>query len=174
MESFDVSLLSTNGLLALAALAVVPALIAYVALRVAKYPKAGGWSLAIGGVGVPVLAVIAWQLVGTQVRLGEDGLHVDGGLYHVAVPYADIDVARIVVGGRADLPSLRLRTNGIGLPGAALGWFRTADRTVFAAYSGADGSVYIPTRRAHDLMLSPDDAERLVRELSRREAPGSE
>ena len=170
MEVFEIPLLSLQGIAMLAALAIVPAILVWLIARFAKQPKAGWIGLAVVVISLPVLAMVAWPMLTTTARLGDDGLVVDGGRYAVTVPYADIDVGGIVVDGAGELPRLGTRTHGIGLPGGSLGWFRAGERRVFAAYSGAAGSVYVPTRGNFDVLLSPDDAARLVDGLRARVA----
>ena len=168
METFDVQLLSGQGVLMLAGLVIVPALAVWGIARAAKQAKAGWIGLACVAISLAAVASIVVPMLDTRVRLADDGLQVDGGRYAVTVPYADIDIDRIALASAGPLPRLRTRTNGIGLPGGSLGWFRSDDRRVFAAYSGAPGSVFIPTRGGFDLMLSPDDAARLVAGLRQR------
>ena len=172
METFAIDLLSSRGALLLAAMTLVPAAIVGAAVRLTKQPHAIQWSLVALLVPLPVIAAVVWPLLRTTVQLRDDGLAVDSGRYAITVPYAEIDVDRIVVGGSDAMPHLARRTNGIGLPGGALGWFRTGDRRVFAAYSGADGSVLIPTRKDYDVLVSPDDGARLAQALARRIGAG--
>ena len=167
MDVFEIELLSSNGLLMLAALALVPALLVYAIARAAKQAKAGLLAFVTAGIGVAACAAVAWPLLSTTARLADDGLRIDGGWYDVTVPYADIDGAGVRTGPEG-LPRLRVRTNGIGLPGGALGWFRTDARRVFAAYNGADESVYVPTRGDFDVLVSPGDAARFVEALAQR------
>ena len=168
MDVFAVDLLSPKGLAMLAALAAVPAVAVWGGLRWQKHPRPGRFALVVGALTLPVYALLLWPLLTTTVSLDDDGLRVAGGHYDLTVPYADIDVDGIVVGHAGEMPRLTLRTNGIGLPGGNLGWFRADDRRVFAAYNGADGSVLIPTSRGFDVVVSPDDAARLVAALTTR------
>ena len=174
MDVFEVHLLSRQGVLMLAALVVVPALVVWGIARVAKQPKAGWVGLACAAISIVAVAVVAMPMRDTRVRLADDGLQVEGGRYAVTVPYSEIDVDGIALRSEGPLPRLGTRTNGIGLPGGSLGWFRSGDRRVFAAYSGAPGSLFIPTRGDFDLMLSPDDAEPLVDGIRQRAAPAGE
>lgn len=167
MDAFEIELLTTGGLLMLAALALVPALLVYAICRVVKQANAGLIAFVTAGIGVAACAAVAWPLLSTTARLADEGLRIDGGYYDVTVPYADIDAAAVRTGPE-NLPRLRVRTNGIGLPGGALGWFRTDTRRVFAAYNGAPGSVYVPTRGDFDVVVSPGDAPRFVEALARR------
>ena len=167
MDVFEIELLSSNGLLMLAALALVPALLVYAISRAAKQAKAGLIAFVTAGIGLAACAAVAWPLLSTTARLADDGLRIDGGWYDVTVPYADIDGAGVRTGPEG-LPRPRVRTNGIGLPGGALGWFRADARRVFAAYNGGDSSVYVPTRGDFDVLVSPGDAARFVEALAQR------
>jgi hypothetical protein len=173
MDVFAIPLLTTKATLLLAALALAPLLLALVALRLTKQ-RVGGWMIAVLGIVPTALAgLIVWQVASAQARLGDDGLVVGGGRYEVTVPLADIDVAGVVVGDADAMPRLGIRTNGIGLPGGALGWFRGDERRIFAAYSGGADSVLIPTRGDFDVLVSPADAEGFVRALQVRAGTGA-
>ena len=55
--------------------------------------------------------------------------------------------------GNSDVRAVT-RTNGIGLPGYAVGWFKLAsgDKALLAVTSG--NALYIPTREGYALLLS--------------------
>lgn len=169
MDTFNIQTISWKPLLTLFALAVVPVILTFMALRVGKNPSAVKYAFIGLGVTFPVMALVIVQMAMVKVRMGETGLEVGGGMYHLSVPYGDIITDQVVMtGGGARPPKLGARTNGIGLPGLSIGWFRAEGRSVFAAYNGTDGSFFIPTRGGHDVLLSPDDAARFAAELTRR------
>ena len=99
-------------------------------------------------------------------RITADERKVIHRFHHLPRPLV-LDGAGVRTGPEG-LPRPRVRTNGIGLPGGALGWFRTDARRVFAAYNGVDDSVYVPTRGDFDVLVSPGDAARIVEALAQR------
>jgi len=57
------------------------------------------------------------------------------------------------------------RTNGIALPGLALGWFTSKQSTIFAAITDWQRVVLIPTTDGYTILASPDDPDGLVAAL---------
>lgn len=111
---------------------------------------------------------IAWTTTRSAVSLSDGMLQVRVPMYGRRIPVADLDVAaaRIVDMG-ADSPShATMRTNGIGLPGYSVGWFRLADGSrALMAVTDRSRVVRIPTREGYVLMLSVTDPDRLLAEL---------
>ena len=101
----------------------------------------------------------------TSVVVDGDNLRIDAAIYGRTIPLADlrIDQARVV-----DLRTDRslaptLRTNGLGLPGYQLGWFRlrSGERALLALVRGSP-AVYLPTTKGYSLLLSPNDPHRFL------------
>lgn len=112
---------------------------------------------------LPVTAAILYQIHVVSISLGSGQLTLGGGAYKAPISVNTIDMHSIT----QTLPpgTLRLRTNGIGLPGFKLGWFRLAHgRKVFALASGSD-LLYLPTSGAYDVVLSTPQRAELVAEL---------
>jgi hypothetical protein len=114
---------------------------------------------------VAVLALIAGHMYAAKVRFDAVGLHIGAGLYRNHVRWSDIVG---VVRGPAET-RLRWRTNGIGLPGFSLGWFRTVDkRVVFAATGPTHDAIRLYLRGAHDVIVGVGEPDALMHELERR------
>lgn len=95
--------------------------------------------------------------------MSEEALTIRGTLYRrrIALEHLDIRSARRVRFDEEPKLEPWIRTNGIGLPGYAAGWFRLHSRKralVFMTHE--DALVYIPTKKRFALLLSvdrPDD-----------------
>ena len=76
--------------------------------------------------------------------------------------------ARVVnVDAGTDIRPTR-RTNGLGLPGLGLGWFRLANgEKALVALSSRDRVVYIPTEEGYSLLLSIERPEAFLAHVSR-------
>ncbi len=109
-----------------------------------------------------LLALFAYMFYGsshTRVEVSPGQLAIRGGIYGRTIPISELDLAQATV---LDLNSdarhaLSWRTNGIGMPGYASGWFRTkAGEKTLAFVTERDRVVWIPTRRDFALALSVD------------------
>lgn len=170
-EVFNVPAVSWKSLLSIAVAVALPGLIAYVSLRATKNPTALKMALVCSGITLALFLLVCSQLMASGIKLLDDHMKIGGGVYSVSVPYADIHSDRIAFAGDGQaLPKLLVRTNGIGLPGIAMGWFHTDKRKVFAVFTGLGNAVYIPTRLDYDILVSPDRARDLVEVLRRHPA----
>ena len=116
--------------------------------------------LAIFLVTLPITVAILYQLRSVSISLDSEQLTLGGGMYKTSVPVDTIHLDSI----SNDPPKgiMRLRTNGIGLPGFKLGWFRsTGGRKVFVLATGND-LLYLPTSGPYDIVLSTPQRAKLV------------
>lgn len=112
-----------------------------------------------------VMAYATYSLHNLRVVVREDAIEVRGGMYGRRIPVAELrlEEARIVDLGVQTDYALRLRTNGIGLPGYSAGWFRMRNGGKALAFvTKRDRVVVIPTRRGYTLLLSLTSAERFL------------
>lgn len=136
----------------------------------AAAPNGTMWfTWAIGAVVVAVVVVLVLLLMaaagGARVVADEDALRVRAPLYGRTIPLASIDVGGArVLDLRAPSPHApRVRTNGVGLPGFLLGWFRLHDgERGFLAVTARDRVTYLPTSEGYALLLSVADPERFL------------
>lgn len=85
---------------------------------------------------------------------------------HIAIADLHLDQARVVDLDRSSPLRPRMRTNGLGLPGYGIGWFRLRDGSkALMAMSSRRGMLYLPTRHDYVLLLSTSDPERLLMQL---------
>ncbi len=129
-----------------------------------------------------IAAVILVLVVVAAAFRGYSRLEVSPGTLRLRVPFygrtlpiheLDLSRARVVdLSVEPDL-KLRIRTNGIGMPGYAVGWFRLKDKEkALAALTGRKDAVYIPTSQGYCLLLSTPEPERFLESL-KRNSPGS-
>ena len=131
-----------------------------------RLPKGAAWTvLVVTGL---LLTVGAWQLAAVRLRVDADSLTVGGGFYRLTLP-----LDRLADSGaqaeRAPHYDLDVRTNGIGMPGLRIGWFRLGDGgKAFAAITDPDKVVRIPTRDGYTVLVSVDEPDELLRRLHQR------
>ena len=109
----------------------------------------------------------------TRYEMSADGLRILGGIYGRTIPLADLaaDEAKAVDLARERDLQLRIRTNGVGLPGYQAGWFRLRNGGKALAFvTDRHRVVQIPTRTGYILLLSVTKPEEFVRAL--RQAAG--
>ena len=113
---------------------------------------------------IATLAFVVAQMYAARIRLDSTGLRVGGGVYQVAIPWDDVIG---VVEGEA-WTRLRWRTNGIGLPGFSLGWFRTSkdQRKVFVASGPTRNAIRIQLRGSRDVIVGTADRVALRRAMT--------
>ncbi|MEL7642395.1 MAG: PH domain-containing protein [Solidesulfovibrio sp.] len=136
-----------------------------------------GWLSALFG-GLLVLWVALFFFLNAMIRgaanaeiaLRGGTLMVRGSVYGRDIPLADVDAgaARPVDLGQAGPKSLKWRTNGIGLPGLAAGWYRLTDgEKALVFVTDKSRAVYVPTRQGFAVVVSPGDPGRFLEALRR-------
>lgn len=169
---FGLGALNVKTVGAVLLLGVAPLLFTAGVLAVMGQGRANTWVVGsvlllaalLGGLGI-------WQLASVRVHVTPDSLTVGGGVYRLSVPLDRLEPSRAGLRNPADpMHALGLRTNGIGMPGLALGWFnaRGGGGRVFAAITNPDDVVVIPTDAGYTVMVSPQDPRAFLAALSSR------
>ncbi len=108
-----------------------------------------------------------------SVVLGESELTLKAPFYgrSIELPAVRFEEARVVnLDAGSDVKPTR-RTNGLGLPGLGLGWFRLANgEKALVALSSRDRVVYIPTDEGYSLLFSIERPEAFLEYASRHDA----
>lgn len=111
---------------------------------------------------------IYWQANTASVSLSANRLDIKVPLYSqsIALSHLQLQHARQIDLTDKDMPSLSWRTNGVGLPGYSLGWFRLkSGGKAFAAISDSHNVILLPTDLDYMLLLSTADAPALLAAL---------
>lgn len=115
---------------------------------------------AIGLILILLLGVFArtgYSTRNTKFEISDQGLRIKGGIYGRFIPREDIAAEQIQTINLTTYPEYqpRLRTNGIGLPGYAEGWFRLKNKEKALLFvTDRSNVVYIPTNRGYAVLLS--------------------
>jgi hypothetical protein len=107
-----------------------------------------------------VLLLILGHMAFASVRIGEDGLQIGSGLYRKRIAKSDL----VSVESAASTP-LGWRTNGIGFPGFALGWFSGGGRRLFVAAGTRRHAMRLRLRGNFDVVVAVTDPVGLQRAL---------
>jgi hypothetical protein len=130
------------------------------------------WIL-IGFISLMLLLVILFVYIGRSIKncrfeLSSQGLQILGDLYGRFIPRVSLitEEARIVdVKTEKNLKPI-LKTNGIGLPGYASGWFRLLDwKKALLFITDFKEVVYIPTKEGYSLMITPEKPQEFLKQL---------
>lgn len=161
-QFFRVRTMSWSAIAWLIAGAAVPILIVMTAMwAVQEQSRFTSWF----AVGVALIASLAifLQLISVSVYVNPALMIVGGGLYLTEVDRRSILRGEIRILTASDAARrLHWRTNGIGVPGFALGWYRSSGgRKVFALVTD-QSPVLVPTRLGYDLLISPVDKEHFI------------
>ncbi len=131
--------------------------------------------LLVGGLIVLVMVALAAVFLVMLVRLNKVRFEVtDHALTIVAPGYGQtiaktklkLDEARVVTMSEDPQLALRGKRNGIGLPGAKLGWYRiaSADKALVFIAKG-ERVLYVPTTDGYPIVLETPDAAALLEAL---------
>jgi len=139
-------------------------------------PASPGTTLILVGLTVLMAAMaigFGWMTVSAtrpSVVVDETTLTLKAPFYGRSIDLSRIrfDEARVVnVDSRSDVRPTR-RTNGLGLPGLGVGWFKLANgEKALAALSSRDRVVYVPTDEGYALLFSVQRPEAFLEYATR-------
>lgn len=104
-----------------------------------------------------VFARVGYSTRNTKFEISDQGLRINGGIYGRFIPKEDITAGQIQTINLTTYPEYQpsFRTNGIGLPGYAEGWFRLKNKEKALLFvTDRSNIVYIPTNRGYSVLLS--------------------
>ncbi|KRG71582.1 PH domain-containing protein [Pseudoxanthomonas dokdonensis] len=163
---FSIHAFNWQSSLFLLLMAALPVGITWGAMRLAHASKAGPLALVILLLILPLFIGLLAQLFFVRASIKGSVLRLGGGLYSIDAPLDALKIDQIRIHHGADRPRLGLRSNGIGMPGLALGWFRASGgRRIFAVTTSHAPIVVIPTHLDYDIWASPQQAELFVDRL---------
>ena len=104
-----------------------------------------------------------------RIEVGPTGLHIRSPLYGRAIAWASMlpDGARVVNLKMETQLALSWRTNGIGLPGYAAGWFRLKNGQNALAFITDSARVVLISTPDYAVLVSVADPEALVSAVRR-------
>ncbi|MFC1932026.1 PH domain-containing protein [Chloroflexota bacterium] len=105
---------------------------------------------------------IGYSARNTKFEVSDQGLRIKGGIYGRFIPKEEITAENIQILDLNAYPAYqpRIRTNGVGLPGYAEGWFKLKNNEKALLFvTDRSNVVYIPTRQDYSVMLSVSNPE---------------
>jgi len=138
-------------------------------------PASGASTLILGAISlllVGLAAMCVWVTWSTTtrgaLRIVDGALELHVPIYGRTLPIASLDLehARIVSLDAASELRPRWRTNGIGLPGYQVGWYRLrSGAKALLAVTSRERVLYIPTRDGYALLASVERPDEVLRAL---------
>jgi len=110
--------------------------------------------------------IVFWHLAALRASVDADTFTIGGGLYRRTIALDQVERAEVRRWSKEDAGwKPKWRSNGIAMPGLALGWFTSKQSTIFAAITDWQRVVLIPTTDGYTILASPDDPDGLVAAL---------
>jgi len=144
--------------------------------------KTGWLTVLFGGllvVWVGLFFFLSYMIKGAaqaEIALRDGKLVAKGGFYGREIPLPSVVVpeARRLALGKGEPKSLRWRTNGVGLPGLAAGWYKLRDgEKALVFVTDKSRAVYVPTRLGYAVIVSPGEPDGFLDALRRASAASS-
>lgn len=119
---------------------------------------------------VAFFGYFAYSSRNVQFEVSPDGLRIARGLYGRQIPLASLDLenAKPVDLSRDRPYGLKWRTNGAGLPGYSVGWFRlNSGEKALVFVTDKRHVLYLPTSEGYSVLLSTPEPNTLLDALRR-------
>jgi len=119
-----------------------------------------------------LFAFIGFTSRNVKYELSDQGLNIKAGIYGRFIPKEDITGEGVQIINLENSSELkpRVRTNGIGLPGYAAGWFKLNNgEKALLFVTDKSSVVYIPTTQDYSVLLSVSNAEGFYESIKRWE-----
>jgi len=119
---------------------------------------------------IALFAFFGYQSKNATFTVGDDGLRIGPGIYSRFIPREDIRTAevRTVNLNIENAYKPKWRTNGAGLPGFSVGWFKLQNNEKALLFvTDRTNVVYIPTTENYSVLLSVKDAPDFIETLQR-------
>lgn len=124
------------------------------------------WALSIFLIAIiAVFAFIAYSAGHATFTITDEALRIRASFYGRTIPRSDIvtEGVKVVDLNIDSAYRPKSRTNGIGMPGYAEGWFKLADKEKALLFvTDRSRVVYIPTTDNYSVLLSVPEAEELA------------
>ena len=126
------------------------------------------FSSAIALITLTIGAFFVWFAVSASnlsVSLNKSDLRIHIPIYGRSIPISNLDISSAQIVNLDESPDLRLkwRTNGIGMPGYAVGWFKLRNgEKALSAITSKQNVFYMRTTKGYSLLLSLKKPERFL------------
>jgi hypothetical protein len=107
----------------------------------------------------------------TKCIFEDNRIKINSFQYGTSVNYAEIAISNVKLINIKSEPEydLKIRSNGIGLPGLKTGWFKLNNgERALAFITNPEKVIYIPTSRNYSVLLSIEDGNGFIEELKNK------
>jgi len=104
----------------------------------------------------------------TKLIFTNDGIEIKSFMYGTKLSFSDIDIKNVKAVNMDDEGIyMTLRTNGIGLPNAKIGWFSYGSTKYKLYVTDKTSVVLIPVKKGYTILFSSPDAKKIVEEIKK-------
>lgn len=121
-----------------------------------------------------LLGYLAWSTRHVTCTVSQEGLRIEGDMYGRLIPLRTLQLDKAAVTNlKQDKEhQAKWRTNGIGLPGYASGWFKLRNgEKALLFVTDPTRVARIPTTEGYSVMLSVSEPAALIDALKRQNGP---
>jgi len=123
-----------------------------------------------------LFAWFAFTASNLSASIEGSALRIDVPIYGRSIPLSSLEVASARIVNLQQVPELRprTRTNGIGLPGYAVGWFKLRNgEKALAALTAREKVLFIRTTEGYSVLMSLSEPDKFLEQLSREPGYGA-
>jgi hypothetical protein len=117
---------------------------------------------------VTLFGYLAFSSRHVRLEVAEGELRIRGDIYGRRIPATSVvvDEVKVLNLTRDAAYGLKLRTNGVGLPGYASGWFKLLNgEKALVFVTDPTRIIYIPTRDGYSVLMSVAEPEKVKERL---------
>jgi len=113
-----------------------------------------------------ILLVLLFSALFYRLEAGPEKLRIRSLVYNTSLDYGTIRLDGLrVMNLHNESIVFNIRTNGIGVPGLFIGWFRGTGGKYKLYLTDKSSVLYIPTKEGYDIMFSTRQGERIIEEI---------
>ena len=117
-----------------------------------------------------LMGYLAYSSRHMRAVVSPEGITIKGGLYGRTIPTEALvlEEAKAITLDKGSPYRLKIRTNGVGLPGYYAGWFRLQNGDKALVFvTDPERVVYLPTKEGYIVLLSVAEPEAFLEALNR-------
>jgi len=101
-----------------------------------------------------------------KIEITDNQFKIKGLVYKTILDLDEIDIANVrLINMNEEKIKMDIRTNGIGLPGLLVGWFRGDGEKYKLYVTDKENVLYIPTKKGYTILISTVAGEDIIKEL---------
>ncbi|WP_147613099.1 PH domain-containing protein [Treponema pectinovorum] len=104
-----------------------------------------------------------------KIEITDKHFMIKGLVYNTSLELAEIDVDNVrLINMNEEQIKMDMRTNGIGLPGLLVGWFKSDGEKYKLYVTDKENVLYIPTKKGYTILISTHSGKEILEELRKQ------